>query len=58
MRNLKVFAVAWLFVTVFALAGCEAEGPAERAGKTIDNAAEKAGDAVEDAGDKIEDAVD
>lgn len=45
--------------------GCERkEGPAEKAGKAIDNAGDKveesvenAGDKVEEAGDKIEDAV-
>lgn len=41
---------------VFALAACQpAEGPAERAGKQIDQAAEKVGDQVEKAGEKIED---
>lgn len=40
----------------FALAACQpAEGPAERAGKQIDQAAEKVGDQVEKAGEKIED---
>ena len=42
--------------TLFALAACQpAEGPAERAGKQVDNAAEKVGDQVEKAGDKIKD---
>ena len=31
------------------------EGPAERAGKQIDNAVEKAGQQIEKAGEKIED---
>lgn len=46
------------------VAGCDNEGPAEKAGKTVDhaadnagdalgNAAEKAGDAAEDAGDAV-----
>jgi hypothetical protein len=43
---------------VFTLPGCEKEGPAERAGKQVDNAVDEAGDAVEDAGDKVKDAVD
>ena len=34
------------------------EGPAERAGKAIDNAATKAGDQIEKAGDKIKEKVD
>jgi predicted small secreted protein len=42
----------------FGMAACQpAEGPAERAGKAIDNAAEKAGDSIEKAGDKVKDAV-
>jgi hypothetical protein len=48
------------FVTsvVLATAACQPhEGPAERAGKSVDNAAEKAGDKIERAGDKIEDAA-
>lgn len=37
------------------LAACEDnEGPAERAGESIDNAAERAGEAMEDAGDEID----
>ena len=46
-----------------AVVGCESsEGPAERAGKQIDQAAEQAGDtideAVEQAGEKIEETGD
>lgn len=40
------------------LAACDREGPAERAGKNLDNAAERAGNAVERAGDKTKDAID
>lgn len=44
--------------SLFALAACQpAEGPAERAGKQIDNAAEKVGQQIEKAGDKIQDAA-
>jgi predicted small secreted protein len=40
------------------LAACQpAEGPLERAGKSVDKAAEKVGDQVDKAGDKIKDAV-
>lgn len=39
-------------------AGCHKEGPAERAGKQIDNAADNAGDAVRTAGQDAKDAVD
>lgn len=41
------------------IAACQpAEGPAERAGKAVDNAAQKAGDQIEKAGDKVKEAVD
>lgn len=39
-------------------AGCHREGPAERAGRQIDEAAERAGDAVRTAGETAKDAVD
>ena len=43
---------------VFALAGCpKEEGPAEKAGKKIDNAAEDVGEHLKDLGDKIEDSA-
>lgn len=57
-RSLRVFAAAGMLAAVFALAACEHEGPAEKAGKKIDNAVDDAGDAVKDAGDKVKDAVD
>jgi hypothetical protein len=41
-----------------ALPGCQrSEGPAERAGKSLDNAAAKTGQQIEKAGDKIQDAA-
>jgi hypothetical protein len=55
-RILATLGAAFLAVSV---AACQpAEGPAERAGKQIDEAAEKVGDQVEKAGDKIKEAVD
>jgi hypothetical protein len=39
-----------------ALTSCREEGPAERAGKAIDNATNDAKEAAEDAGDAIEEA--
>jgi hypothetical protein len=39
------------------MAGCVKEGPAERAGKSVDKAVEKVGDKIENAGDKVQDAV-
>lgn len=51
-------AAAIIALAIAGLAGCEREGPMERAGEKIDNAAEEAGDKIEDAGDKMEDAAD
>ncbi len=43
---------------IVALAGCQKEaGPAEKAGKVVDNATEKAGQQIEKAGDNIQDAA-
>lgn len=50
----------YVFVTLCALAtaACQpAEGPAERAGKSVDKAAKKVGDQVDNAADKTRDAV-
>ncbi len=44
--------------SALALAACQpAEGPLERAGKSVDKAAEKVGDQAEKVGDKIKGAV-
>jgi hypothetical protein len=60
MRSTKKWRAAMLAAAFGLLftAGCESEGPAERAGKKLDDTVEDAGDALEDAGDKAEDAVD
>lgn len=42
---------------VSSLAACQKEGPAERAGKTIDQSAEKVGEKIESATDKAGDAI-
>ncbi len=42
---------------IVTLSACEKEGPAERAGKAVDNAVDKTGQQVEKAGDKIQDAA-
>lgn len=50
----------YVFVATFALAvaACQpAEGPAERAGKSLDNAAKKVGNEVDQAADKVKDAI-
>jgi uncharacterized protein YjbJ (UPF0337 family) len=43
-----------LIILAAGIAGCEKEGPAEKAGEKIDEAIEQAGDKLEKAGDKIE----
>ncbi len=51
----------YVFVATCALAvaACQpAEGPAERAGKSIDNAAKKVGNEVDKAAEKAKDAID
>ncbi len=45
-------------ILLAALSGCQkSEGPAESAGRGIDNAVEKTGQQIEKVGDKIEDAA-
>jgi hypothetical protein len=60
----KLSAVLCAGLLVLTLGGCKQEGPAERAGKELDEAAEKLGEAVEKrgplerAGEKMDNAVD
>lgn len=55
-RNVAVMLAAGILVAT--LVGCQKqEGPAERAGKAVDNATENAGKQIEKAGEKIQDAV-
>jgi hypothetical protein len=70
-RNTKLAALGMLLVPMIGLnIGCESQGPAEKAGESIDQGidnakdaldprgpAEKAGDAVDDAADAAADAV-
>lgn len=59
MKSSKNVSTA-LIMSVFlvALSGCDSnEGPAERAGKDVDQAAEKAGEQIEKAGESIQDAA-
>jgi hypothetical protein len=58
LRNRILAALGAAFLGLSIVACQPAEGPAERAGKQIDEAAEKVGDQIEKAGDKIKDAVD
>jgi hypothetical protein len=50
----SVIAVLAMTVLLMGLSGCKQEGPAERAGKKIDEAVEKGGQQVEKAGKKIQ----
>ena len=46
-------------VLALSLAACKKEeGPAERAGKAVDNAVEKAGEKIDEAREKVKEAVD
>ena len=49
--------LAALSLVALALAGCEKEGPAERAGKEIDKAVSQAGQGIERVGDSIQNAA-
>ena len=42
---------------LFGLAACEREGPAEKAGRSVDRAVDKAGKQIEKAGDRVQDAA-
>lgn len=58
MHMFKTLAVALCAsLSLMALTGCEQEGPAEKAGKDVDQAVEDAGDAVEDTGEKLKEAT-
>jgi hypothetical protein len=58
MFTLKTALSTLLAAGVLALAACQpAEGPLERAGKSVDKAAAKVGDEAEKIGDKVKDAV-
>lgn len=40
-----------------ALAGCEQQGPAQKAGEKVDKAVDQAGKSMQKAGEKVEDAA-
>lgn len=56
MKKIIALSMAVLLCGFLAL-GCEKEGPAEKAGKKIDQAVEKTGDKVEEATDKMGDTI-
>ncbi|MEO6202341.1 MAG: hypothetical protein ABIP82_03815 [Nitrospirales bacterium] len=43
--------------SLFFMIGCEQEGPAEKAGKSVDETTEKAGEQLEQAGENIQDSA-
>jgi predicted small lipoprotein YifL len=46
-----------ILIALAALAACNREGPAEKAGRSIDRTADKAARSLEKAGDNVRDAV-
>lgn len=46
-----------VFVSMFALAACDQDGPAEEFGENIDETTEDVGNAVEDACEDVKDSV-
>ena len=46
-----------IVIALAALAACNREGPAEKAGRQIDQAADKAARSIEKAGDNVRDTV-
>jgi hypothetical protein len=57
MKNKITMSLLMLCFTgmLFVLAGCEQEGPAERAGENIDEGMERAGESIERAGENVQD---
>ncbi|WP_342347901.1 hypothetical protein [uncultured Nitrospira sp.] len=43
--------------SLFFMMGCEQEGPAEKAGKSVDETTEKAGEQLERAGENLQDSA-
>ena len=46
-----------ILIAIAALAGCQKEGPAEKAGRELDRAGDKAARSIEKAGENVRDAV-
>ena len=55
-RRMKPLTTLIPALALFALTACH-EGPAEKAGRNIDQAADKAGRSIERAGEKVRDAA-
>jgi hypothetical protein len=56
-RRGLLLAIALAFSAGFALSGCHDPGPAEEAGREIDEAVEDARDALDELGDDAEEAI-
>jgi predicted small lipoprotein YifL len=54
MRGMKTLL---MMITLAALAGCQREGPAEKAGRQVDEAGKAASRSIEKAGENVRDAV-
>lgn len=50
----KLMTLTGAMLLTAAIAACDRDGPAERAGEKIDNAVENTGEAVENTGDNIQ----
>jgi len=56
-KKKSLLSLAAMGVIALALAGCEQEGPAEKAGKEIDKALSQAGQEMEKVGNSIQEAT-
>ena len=54
MRGMKTLL---MMIILAALAGCQREGPAEKAGRQVDEAGKAAARSIEKAGENVRDAV-
>jgi ElaB/YqjD/DUF883 family membrane-anchored ribosome-binding protein len=54
MKRSKILSVLLIVLLIAAFVSCEQEGPAEKAGKKIDETMEKAGDKMEEAGEAVQ----
>jgi hypothetical protein len=57
MKALRIALPTGVVAFFLGLSACQKEGPAERAGKALDQSAERAGEKMEDATDKAADAL-
>ena len=55
-NNFKIIVFSMLLV--FGLAACDNSGPAETAGKNIDQTLDKAGDKISETADEVRDTID